>query len=102
MFNCNLILEEIMRIKHNVYEGGRLQSLSYITDDGEEKSSGAAEPGQYNFGVAGRKETIRIVDGELQTSYGQFVPGGEDLVFEKGQEIIFTVNKFTFYYCLYS
>ena len=95
-----------MSIKHNVYEDGRVQSLGFVTDEGQDASVGICEVGEYDFGVAERREELRVLTGVLATITDAFglqhwISFDNPLVFEKGERIRFAAAEGTSYLCLY-
>ena len=92
-----------MSIKHNVYEDGKVQSLGFSTEDGHDVTVGVLEEGSYNFGVAERREEIKVLTGELSTPDGKssWDSMTDPLVFEKGQTIEFNAAVVTSYLCYY-
>ncbi len=51
-------------MKHNSYFDDKVQSLGF-TYDGVDCTVGVIEPGEYDFGIAGRPEAITPLVGEL-------------------------------------
>ena len=89
-------------IKHNCYENGKVQSLSFTRADGLEATVGViAEAGSYDFGVAERREMIDILNGILFDSQGKEYRRGAVLVFQKGDQIKFSTKEPVAYACTY-
>ena len=95
---------EATSIRHNVYEGGRVQSLGFRSPDhsGQEATIGIAAEGNYNFGRAKRRETIRVLDGQILARGVTYDADSDPLTFEAGQEIDFAVlTDVAVYLCYY-
>jgi len=92
-----------MAIKHNVYEQGKVQSLGFTTEESYEATVGVLEAGTYNFGVAKRREEIKVLTGSLSTLDGKtdWDSMTNPLVFEEGQTIEFNAAEGTSYLCIY-
>ena len=100
-----------MTIQHKVCEGGRAQSLDFTawpTGSMQEMSIGVLESaGRHNFGVAKRRQRIRVILGNL-TSKGKvskYYEGSpcpaRTIVFEAGEEIVLECREVTAYICFY-
>jgi uncharacterized protein YaiE (UPF0345 family) len=91
-------------INHNSYYEGRVQSLGFPTEHGD-ATSGVLEPGQYNFGTAHRRETIKVVHGILKDDRtGQQYcaePTPQVLVINEGEEIKLSCDNHVAYVCYY-
>ncbi|MBI4235127.1 DUF1255 family protein [Candidatus Peregrinibacteria bacterium] len=99
-----LVAERPQMIKHNSYYEGRVQSLGFPTEGGD-ATSGVLEPGSYNFGVASRRESIKVVHGVLcDDRTGQLygaLPVPQVLVFNPGEEIEISCEQHVAYVCCY-
>jgi len=93
-----------MAIKHNVYEGGNVQSLGFKLDDGRDATVGVLEAGHYNFGTAKRREVIKVLSGSLETPNGMRHRAERShgvFYIEEGETIEFTAEAGTSYLCVY-
>lgn len=91
-----------MAIKHNTYYDGRVQSLSFQDSSGTEISVGVMEPGEHNFGVAQRRETIFLTHGILIWKGEGFSPNNnEPITIEAGEDVVFSCSSQVAYFCLY-
>ncbi len=91
-------------IKHNVYEGGDVQSLGFQNADGSESTVGVLVPGEYDFGIAEREEHVTATTGKLQLGEKsketvRAIPNG--FIFTKGTPITFIIEETTSYLCNY-
>lgn len=95
-----------MAIQHNVYEGGKIQSLGFSSEHGRAATIGVLEPGKYNFGGAKRRERIHVTFGHIMAKGRNVVHSDTSseegaLVFEEGDEIVLECQCVTAYICLY-
>lgn len=97
-----------MAIQHNTYEGGKVQSLGFTSERGHELTVGVLEPGEYNFGVAKRRETIHVSYGLIEAKGKRVVMSAINasnpdyfIVFEPGEEIRLKCYHTAAYICLY-
>ncbi len=95
--------ETLMTIAHNTHANGALQSLGFQNSDGFEMTAGVVLPGEYDFGVAERREEIYVTHGSISVN-GKTVRGGnrKALVFAIGEPIVFSVAEATTYIAYYS
>lgn len=96
--------EQPKTIRHNSYYEGKVQSLGFPTENGD-ATSGVLEPGQYNFGKASRRESIKVVHGVLRDDRtGQqyaAVPVPQTLTVNQGEEIKISCTEHVAYICYY-
>ena len=92
-----------MAIAHHTYYDGKVQSLSRRNSHGFESSIGWIEqPGEYDFGIAERRERIRVTSGKILAKGGTYGTDSPPLVFEVGQPIkIQTTEEDVTYRCVY-
>ncbi len=98
-----------MGITHHVYFEGAVQSLGE-TFEGLTKwdfTVGIMEPGRYDFGIAERYESIRILLGNAtidgrEVSAGPGPIGEDRIVVTQGKRIIVEAHGVVAYICKYS
>jgi len=95
------IEESPTAIKHNSYYDGKVQSLGFSRENND-ATVGVLEPGEYDFGRASRRETIKVVHGTLH-----HIPTNRDfsesqvLTVEPGEEIKLSCAEHVAYVCYY-
>lgn len=90
-----------MGIKHNVYVGGEVQSLGFVTDKGKEATVGVILPGIHHFGKADRTEHIHVISGTLISGNNEYDQFTADLTFTTGDEITLECKVPVAYICYY-
>jgi len=91
-------------IKHNTYFDGQVQSLGFKQDE-DDATIGVVEPGDYNFGVAERPETIKVISGQLIINGSLRVASvaAKDSIYEikSGEAIEISATLTAAYLCIY-
>lgn len=91
-----------MAVKHNQYPNG-VESLGFVTGGQEATVGVIPKAGNYNFGVARRREVIRVLSGQITVRgcawYTASTP--TPLVFQVGEDIDFEALAGTSFLCLY-
>lgn len=87
-------------IKHNVYFEGNVQSLGF-TEDGYDRTVGVVVPGDYDFGVASRKETMKVITGALVINGIAYFPDDAVCVIHAGEKISISATTNSSYLCSY-
>lgn len=97
-----------MAIQHNVYEGGKVQSLGFTNEQGRDFTIGVLEPGEYDFGVAERREKIHVSYGLIEAkgkrvALSDISASNPDcyIIFRPGEEIKLKCYGMTAYICIY-
>ena len=90
-----------MAIKHNTYFDGNVQSLGFVEGETTKITAGLMEVGEYDFGIAGPKETLVITSGKININGVDYVPGGDVCIVEPGEPIKMVVTEQSTYTCTY-
>ena len=94
-------------IKHNVYWDGQVQSLGFVGQGllGEQdKTVGVLVPGEYDFGVAKRKEMIWVISGHLTINgvkHGRGYQMPDSCTLQPGSAIHIVAEETSSYLCEY-
>ena len=89
-----------MKIVHNTYEGGRVQSIGFVVDGKVTMTIGLVFPGKYEF-EAKTREAISVTSGELEINGTLHIPGGPLCEIEPGGAVKFVATVAASYLCTY-
>ena len=90
-----------MKIVHNSYFEGNVQSLGHVSGEGKpDLTIGAVNPGEYNFGFAARHEEIVVLTGFLVIN-GQEISPGRVHSIPRGTDIYISTTQESTYLCSY-
>ena len=87
-------------IKHNNYFEGHVQSLGFKSDS-QDKTVGVVLPGDYDFGIASREETMQVVSGVLTINGHAYFPSEPPCIIPEGQGISISTTTVSAYLCSY-
>ena len=88
-------------IKHNKYFEGNVQSLGF-SDHGDDMTVGVIVPGDYDFGVASRKESMKVITGVLTINGKSYFPEDEVCIIPAGEKILISASSVSSYLCSYN
>ena len=89
-----------MAITPKVFFDGAVQSLGF-SDRGHETRVGVMILGKWDFGIATRKEKIRVLTGRLMFKGGVYYSQGPAIVINPGDSIVIEVPEETSYMCTF-
>ncbi len=92
------IVSDKSNIKEKHYFDGRVRSLE-LEEGGKKFSTGIVLPGEYDFGVAKDKETIRVTFETLNINGVDYSPSSEPCVIEPGEKIVIKATSSARYSC---
>ncbi|MCK5460848.1 DUF1255 family protein [Candidatus Gracilibacteria bacterium] len=88
-------------IKHNLYFEGNVQSLGFAENDTINQTLGLVSPGEYDFGVASKKETMQILFGTLTINGTIYSSKEAPCVIPQGSTIHISATSPAGYRCVY-
>ena len=90
----------MMKISHNKYHNGNVQSLGFTTFAGRKATVGVVLPGKHDFGIAKAPEHITVVHNKI-TINGREFPAITTCDIKVGDPIVFETKQTAVYLCYY-